>query len=198
VTTLESLGCRVVRVDLDGADEAQRHMFNILYPDAAAFHAERAASRPELFGPEALDRLGGGRRRPDDVASLTWRRAWQRKVERVFPDVDVVVTLTLPGHVKPVERGGMIATPHPIIRFTYPWATFTGPSLSVPCGFHGESGRPIGADLTAAPLARRHPRQDRSCLSAGLLPSIEPSRGRYMGTNFLPAGEKGATPLLNI
>jgi aspartyl-tRNA(Asn)/glutamyl-tRNA(Gln) amidotransferase subunit A len=151
--TLVSLGATAVPLELPGAEEAQRHMFDILYPDAAAFHAERLRSSPGLFGPQVRDRLalGEGVDARAMSASLTWRRAWQRRVEAVFDDVDVIVTPAMPTDVPRVQSGGMIATTHGITRFTYPWAMFAGPSLAVPCGFHAESGMPIGAHLTARP-----------------------------------------------
>lgn len=148
---LEGLGGTLVDVELPDAEQAQAHMFNILYPDAAAAHAERMACQPELFGPQVLERLrlGEGVDARAMATAISWRRSWQRAVERVFDAVDLIVTPALPGDVPKVQAGGMISTTHNITRFTYPWAMFSGPSLSVPCGFHDVSGLPIGAHLTA-------------------------------------------------
>lgn len=153
VQVLERLGCLVKEVDMPGADQAQDHMFRILYPDAAAFHRKRMEQEPQMFGPEVLDRLrlGEGVDARDMSDSLSWRRSWQRLVGRVLDDVDVVVTPAMPEDVPLVQQGQMIVTTHSITRFTYPWAMFHGPSLSVPCGLHEESGLPVGAHLTGRP-----------------------------------------------
>jgi aspartyl-tRNA(Asn)/glutamyl-tRNA(Gln) amidotransferase subunit A len=194
VRVLETLGCRLVDVDLRDADEAQRHMFSILYPDAAAFHADRIEANPGLFGPEVLDRLrlGEGVDARTMSASLSWRRLWQRRVEQVFDDVDVIVTPAMPGDVPQVQSGGMIATTHNITRFTYPWAMFTGPSLAVPCGFHEESGLPVGAHLTGRPwhdhtiLRTAHQYQQVTAFHRGVSPLVTP--GDFLGRN---AGKVG-------
>lgn len=153
VQVLGDLGCVVSEVDVPDVDQAQQHMFSILYPAAAAFHRERMATEPERFGHEVLDRLrlGEGVDARDMSASLSWRLSWQRLVEGVFDDVDVIVTPVMPSDVPLVKRGQMIATTHGITRFTYPWAMFHGPSLAAPCGFHEDSGLPVGAHLTAPP-----------------------------------------------
>jgi aspartyl-tRNA(Asn)/glutamyl-tRNA(Gln) amidotransferase subunit A len=151
--SLVDLGCKLVEVDIVDAELAQQNMFKILYPDAAAFHADRMAHAPELFGAEVLDRLRLGMdvNAQEMSAALTWRRHWQRQIELLFDEVDVILSPTLAADVPLVASGAMIETTHRITRFTYPWAMFTGPSLSVPCGFHSGSGMPIGAHLTARP-----------------------------------------------
>ncbi|MCD9155068.1 amidase [Aeromicrobium duanguangcaii] len=153
VRVLTDLGATAMTVDLPGAEEAQRRMFDILYPDAAAFHAERMRTQPELYGSQVLDRLrlGEGVDARTMSAAQTWRRAWQRRVENVLDGVDVIVTPAMPTDVPRIGVRGMIATTHDITRFTYPWAMFSGPSLAVPCGFDEVSGMPIAAHLTARP-----------------------------------------------
>jgi aspartyl-tRNA(Asn)/glutamyl-tRNA(Gln) amidotransferase subunit A len=34
-------------------------------------------------------------------------------------------------------------------QFSYPWSLHDGPTLSLPVGFHPESGLPVGVQLTA-------------------------------------------------
>ena len=152
-SSLVTLGCTLVDVDIVDADLAQQNMFKILYPDAAAFHADRMQHEPELFGEEVLDRLRLGLSvdATEMSLALTWRRRWQRQIELLFDRVDVILSPTLAADVPLVAAGDMITTTHDITRFTYPWAMFSGPSISVPCGFHSGSGMPIGAHLTARP-----------------------------------------------
>ncbi|WP_162252814.1 amidase [Knoellia sp. Soil729] len=150
---LAKQGGETVPVRLDGAEEAQGHMFRILYPEVASFHAQRLAEAPQLFGEDVHRRLqlGVGVDARDMAVSVAWRRRWQRAVERVLLDVDVILTPTVPVDVPHVEGAEMIRTTHEITRFTYGFSMYHGPSISIPCGFHPESGMPIGAHLTAAP-----------------------------------------------
>ncbi|WP_460939073.1 amidase [Phycicoccus ginsengisoli] len=150
---LARLGCELMAVTLEGAAEAQGHMFQILYPEAAAFHAQRLDDAPLQFGEDVHRRLqlGIGVDARDMARSIAWRRRWQRSVERVLLDVDVILTPTLPVDVPLVEGAEMIRTTHEITRFTYGFSMFHGPSISVPCGLHPASGMPMGAQLTAAP-----------------------------------------------
>ncbi|MFE9693821.1 amidase [Micromonospora sp. NPDC005806] len=151
--TLATQGSELVAVSLDGAVEAQQHMFRILYPEVAAFHADRLADAPGRFGEDVHRRLqlGVGVDAQKMAESMAWRRNWQRTVERVLLDVDLILTPTVPADVPCVEGAEMIRTTHEITRFTYGFSMFHGPSISVPCGLHPESGMPIGAHLTAAP-----------------------------------------------
>jgi len=151
--TLERLSGELVPVTLEGAHEAQKHMFRIVYPEAAAFHSERLQSAPERFGEDVHRRLqlGVGVDAREMALAIDWRRRWQRRLERVFEGVDLVLTPTIPVDVPLVEDTEMIRTTHEITRFTYAFSMFAGPSLSLPCGLHPTSGMPIGAHLTAAP-----------------------------------------------
>lgn len=146
-------GGEIVPMRLDGANEAQRHMFRILYPEVASFHAQRLSEAPEQFGEDVHRRLqlGVGVDARDMAQSMVWRRRWQRAVEKVLRDVDVILTPTIPVDVPHVEGAEMIRTTHEITRFTYGFSMYHGPSISIPCGLHPVSGMPIGAHLTAAP-----------------------------------------------
>lgn len=150
---LARVGAQLVGVKLQGAAEAQEHMFRILYPEVASFHAERLAEAPSQFGEDVHRRLqlGVGVDARDMALSIAWRRRWQRSLERVLRDVDVILTPTVPVDVPRVEGAEMIRTTHKITRFTYGFSMFHGPSISVPCGLHPTSGMPMGAHLTAAP-----------------------------------------------
>lgn len=150
---LDHLGVHTVSVDLPGGDEAQQQMFKIIYPEAAAFHADRLREAPSRFGADVFERLqlGVGVDARTMAAAIHWRRRWQRQVELVLSEVDMILTPTLPVDPPLVEGAEMISTTHHITRFTYPFSMFSGPSISVPCGLHPESGVPVGAQLVAAP-----------------------------------------------
>lgn len=147
------LRAEVVPVRLEGASEAQQHMFRIVYPEAAAEHAERLEASPERFGEDVWRRLqlGVGVDARDMARAIDWRRSWQRRLERLLTDVDLLLTPTVPVDVPAVEGAEMIRTTHDLTRFTYAFSMFGGPSLSMPCGLHPQSGLPMGAQLTAAP-----------------------------------------------
>ncbi|GAB3597024.1 amidase [Microbacterium tumbae] len=146
---LDEAGCTIVPVEIGGAEEARRHLSSILFAESAVVHAGRLAGEDDdllVSGtPERL-RRGAGVGAADVVRAISWRHGWQRRIETLLDTVDVVLTPTMPCDVPlAVEEAGDID------RFAHVWAMFSGPTLSIPCGFHPVSGMPVGAQLTAAP-----------------------------------------------
>jgi aspartyl-tRNA(Asn)/glutamyl-tRNA(Gln) amidotransferase subunit A len=76
-------------------------------------------------------------------------RAYQADVRRIFDDVDVIVTPTVPIAAPPIDGpvdGALI------LRNTWPFNAARTPALSVPCGVDAD-GMPVGLQLVAAPYA---------------------------------------------
>ena len=81
------------------------------------------------------------------VAATRALAAYQRAVRRVFEDVDVIVTPTVPITAPAIDGpidGALI------LRNTWPFNAARTPAISVPCGFDAQ-GLPIGLQLVAAP-----------------------------------------------
>jgi Asp-tRNA(Asn)/Glu-tRNA(Gln) amidotransferase A subunit family amidase len=74
---------------------------------------------------------------------------YQSAVRRLFENVDVVVTPTLPITAPPIDGpidGALI------LRNTWPFNAARTPAISLPCGVDAQ-GLPIGLQLVAAPFA---------------------------------------------
>lgn len=147
-------GHDVVDREVPGAKTAQDIVYTLIYADLARTHAERLTEKPGRFVPATRERIALGleitenRRR----AAQSARSDFRRGMEKLFDDVDLVITPTMPVDVPPVEGGdAVVALARRMGQLTYPWSLHAGPTLSLPIGFHPESGMPIGAQITAAP-----------------------------------------------
>lgn len=153
VQTLRDLGFEVVEVVVPRAETAQAHVYTLLYADLAEIHRNRLSVEPTLFQPATLERIrmglsiGADERR----AAMVARSEFRAGLRRVFEEVEVVVTPTLPVDVPLAEESAPVLQQSARMgQLTYPWSLHTGPTLAVPVGFHPVSGMPIGAQLTAA------------------------------------------------
>lgn len=153
VRTLGDLGFEVVEVDLPRSETAQAHVYTLLYADLAEVHRDRLGADPTLFQPATLERIrvgldiGSAERREAMVA----RSEFRADLRRVFEEVEVVVTPTLPVDVPLADESAPVLQQSARMgQLSYPWSLHAGPTLSVPVGFHPSSGMPIGAQLTAA------------------------------------------------
>ncbi|WP_177242735.1 amidase [Amycolatopsis marina] len=152
VDTLRGLGAQVRDVDVPDAGRAQERMLDIMYPEAAAVHADRLRYEPDTIDPDVLRRLrlGQGVTAERTRQARAWQLGFQRRVDAVFDDVDVVVTPTIPLDVPLHDAVDLAASTREIARFTYAWSMYGGPSISIPCGFHPRSGMPVGLQLSGA------------------------------------------------
>ena len=145
-------GSQLVPVQVPGIGSAQDVLYTIVYAGMADLHAERLAD-PELFQPDTLTRVQVGTRvaEGDRAEALEARAEFQRGLDEVFADVDVLLTPTLPVDV-PLASGDddVLAVTRRLALLTAPWSLHAGPTLALPVGRHPASGMPVGAQLTAA------------------------------------------------
>jgi len=153
VRSMTKLGCRVAPVVIDGANQAQEHVYTLVYSDLAEVHRGRLEHRPDLFQPATLERIRSGLSITPEQrqAAREACRHYRRGLAQVFEEVDVIVTPTLPVDV-PMrdETTTVIEQSRHMGQMSYPWSLHDGPTLSLPVGFHPFSGMPIGAQITAA------------------------------------------------
>lgn len=152
IDTLSELAT-ISRVQIPDADQAQAQMIKVMYPEAAAVHRERLARTPGVIDPEVLRRLRIGLTisADDRAAALGWRARFQRRLDGVFENVDVIAAPTVPVDVPLIEGVDRAAAVRDLARLTYIWSQYGGPSISVPCGLHPTSGMPVGLQLSAVP-----------------------------------------------
>ena len=157
VETLGGIVAEVRDVELPSASMASFGVPGLLLPLFFERLADVVAERPDAFQPATLFLLELGRGMTD--ADLEEARALQRTVvadwARVFEDVDVVVTPTLPGPPAPQDTlmldlpSGQTSPELAYLRTNAPMNLGGVAGLSLPCGEIG-GGLTTNVTLTAA------------------------------------------------
>ena len=145
-------GAELVPVRITGIASAQDVLYAIVYGGMADLHQERLAS-PERFQADTLTRVLVGTRvsEGDQAEALEARAEFQRGLDDVFADVDVLLTPTLPVDVPmAVTDDDVLTVTRRLAQLSAPWSLHAGPTLALPAGRHGVSGMPVGLQLTAA------------------------------------------------
>ena len=121
--------------------------------ESYAYHAENVAKTPELYQPETLRRIRSG----ENISAAEYiqrRRELEearRNIARVFADVDVLVTPTMPMPAPAIadlrsDPDALRPAELRLLRNTRPFNVWGLPAISVPCGFT-QSGLPIGLQI---------------------------------------------------
>lgn len=149
---LGTAGAVLVPVPDFGQSEAFVHWSTIVPAEGGAFHEERLAADPDGYSSDVFGRLTAGLSLPASqlARSLAWRAAYRRRLAGVLADYDVIITPTIAADVPKIDGLDSRAQTAALGAITYPWALHDGPTLSLPIGFHAESGMPVGAALTGA------------------------------------------------
>jgi len=145
---ISSLGAEIKEVQLDVPVDR-----TLQAAEAYAYHAENLAKLPELYQAETLRRIRGGE--AVTAAQYIERRREledaRRGIEKVFADVDVLVTPTTPMPAPSIAD--LKADPEALrpaelrlLRNTRPFNVWGLPAISVPCGFT-QGGLPIGLQI---------------------------------------------------
>ncbi|MDP6346670.1 MAG: amidase [Alphaproteobacteria bacterium] len=149
---LEARGAELVDVDLAEAAEMQAWASVMIFADACAVNAERLDRGREWFDGQVYDRMITGR----DYSAVDYSRAlaakasWKARLGRLFGDIDILLSPTVPSLVPPVEEDrSLLEATRDATRNTYCGAFGELPGLSLPCGFTAD-GLPAGLQLEAA------------------------------------------------
>lgn len=151
LSSLTAMGCVLVPIPDFGQGEAFEHWTRIVQCEGAQVHRERLERSPEDFSPDVRARISAGLDVPatELARSLTWRAGYRRALETVLGEVDVVVAPVVPIDVPSAEGYDSREQTALLGRLTYAWALHAGPTLSLPIGFHPDSGLPVGMALVA-------------------------------------------------
>ena len=116
----------------------------IAVSEIRATYARAWRARPDAFSKDFAAVFAGPGPTPAAVATAREARdAFQRSVEGVLGDVDVLLMPTVP-MVAPRIDGAIDGMR--ILRNTWPFNAARVPAVSVPCG-RGEGGLPVGLQL---------------------------------------------------
>lgn len=140
VRVLATLTAGIEQIQLPAVDN-----LTIAEAEAWAFHEPHFARSADLYSPSIRARLVSGGRITAG-AYIAARREMERsreEVERVFSEVDLIVTPTMA--VSPVRVGTI--SDLAMIRNTCAFNVYGIPTISVPCGFTG-GGLPIGLQIS--------------------------------------------------
>jgi aspartyl-tRNA(Asn)/glutamyl-tRNA(Gln) amidotransferase subunit A len=149
-TVYETLGAHVEEIALPGAEAAIERMSELILADAAAYHQQRLAERPEDFGHDVRTRLtrGAAITGPQYALARQAQRVWQRQMEDVLARYDIVLAPMCGGAAPLIAESDGVETTRALTRFSYPFNLARIPLISIPCGFT-EERMPIGLQVAA-------------------------------------------------
>ena len=152
IEVLEGLGAETREVFIEGAEEAHQWAVTMIYSDIVAEFGDRLKNQPDMFSDQVRERMNTGFQYSggDYARALRAREAWRRELRRIYDEVDVVISPTVPGEPGLIDDSrNLLDATHDATRFTYGGALASVPGLSLPCGFT-RAGLPIGMMLEAA------------------------------------------------
>ena len=142
--------------------EVPRDAFRTIFDaEIYEFHELMATRTPELYQPLTLFRVQktAGISATDYIRESRRLKQFRADAERIFEQVDVVITPTVPAPAPKLADLESMAIPDVrpfemkyLLRNTAPFSSLFWPSMSVPCGF-SRDGLPIGMQMSARPGA---------------------------------------------
>ncbi len=155
----EEAGAEIKSVNLPDMEEILNAFRTTLTNEAYTVHEKRLQDYSDEWDDEVKARLFTAKdtHAKDYIAAQQIKKQAIRDFEKIFKEVDIIVTPTVPilpvdiGQREIVLNGSTIHSSLVLNRFTGPFNMTGLPSLSMPCGF-SESGLPIGIQLIGKPF----------------------------------------------
>jgi aspartyl-tRNA(Asn)/glutamyl-tRNA(Gln) amidotransferase subunit A len=150
---LGSLGLHVDEVVLPGHLAAVELTADLLLAEAAAFHAQRLAERPDGFAPDVLVRLrrGAAVTGTQYASGRQAQRRWRREVLEALEHHDILLAPGCPFPAPLISDSDPLAMTGLLAHFTSVWVLAGTPAMVVPAGF--VDGLPVAMQLIARPFA---------------------------------------------
>lgn len=174
---LRAAGAVIDEVELAHADTIAPVYLAILFPEAAAYHADTLERTPDRYSPGVRQRLEAGRYvlAEDYVRAMHGREVLRATIDGALGFSDVLLAPTLPIEAPLLGAPSVtidgVAEPirNLMLRLTQPFNISGHPSISIPCGKtsaglpagvqlvgrHGGTADLLGAALAAEPYIRR-------------------------------------------
>jgi aspartyl-tRNA(Asn)/glutamyl-tRNA(Gln) amidotransferase subunit A len=148
---LRGSGAELVAIPDFGQAQTFEHWTRIVQCEGASLHRDRLETNPDDFSPDVRGRISNGLDvdATDLARSYDWRVQYRWRLNGIFEEVDAIVAPTVPIDVPAAEGYDSRKQTAALGRITYPWALHVGPTMSVPVGFHADSGMPVGVALAA-------------------------------------------------
>ncbi|GAA2467059.1 amidase [Streptomyces mauvecolor] len=160
---LESLGARLVEVEIPMTRYIQATQWGLMVPEATAYHERTVRAVPDLYQADVRILLEAGELMPagDYLRAQRSRTLMRQAWARLLEEVDVIAAPTVPATAVKTDDEAITWTDGTVegvsdayVRLSAP-ANITGvPSLSVPVG-HDTTGLPVGMQLIGRPLGER-------------------------------------------
>lgn len=154
------LGAQVIPMEFPDSYEAAKANGVMVTSDAAAFHQERLATRPQDFGADVLMRLQGGAAysSTEYILARHTQSIFRRRCELLFENIDLMIMPTTAVTAPLIEGPDAIQQARRLTRFTAPFNLAGLPALSLPAGFSEQNSvadkeLPIGLQLVASAWA---------------------------------------------
>jgi aspartyl-tRNA(Asn)/glutamyl-tRNA(Gln) amidotransferase subunit A len=149
---LEGLGVRVEEVLLPSYPAVVDATADMLLAEAAAFHEQRLAERPDEFAPDVLARLRKGEAvsGPRYAAGRHTQRRWRREVLDVLERHDALLAPGCPFPAPLISESEPVAMTGLLAHFSSIWTLAGTPAMVVPVGL--VDGLPVAMQLIGRPF----------------------------------------------
>ncbi|WP_232535282.1 amidase family protein [Nocardia terpenica] len=161
IDQLQSLGARLVEVEIPMTRYIQATQWGLMVPEATAYHEATLRTIPQRYRADVRILLEAGELMPagDYLRAQRSRKLMQQEWIRMLREVDLVAAPTVAATAVEARQetitwadGTTEAVSDTYVRLSSP-ANITGiPALSLPVG-HDATGLPIGMQLLGTPLS---------------------------------------------
>ncbi len=156
---LEKLGASLIEVEIPHVEEASSITFTLAVAEAGYVHKEKIARELEKYGDDvkAVMESSSSIRAIDYISALRRKEQITADFNRLFNEIDLIVTPTLPALPKPIGEEVVQINGEPeqlfncLIRYTSYFNLTGHPAISIPAGLTDEK-LPVGVQFVGEKL----------------------------------------------